>query len=593
MSGQVMDVGEVDINGSNWPLLEADAPPWPAESGKSGGPARERLTETIQGEGLKPVDGEINGSIGEVGNLRINGDILTMADCGPESLRTILVREGRIEAADPSPGSPPVATTNLAFGDRVVMPAFVDPHAHFESAAMALSETIDCRAPAHRTIDDVLQTISDHLGESDTSDWLCCQGNLFFDRKLADGRLPSRAELDSLGTDRPIVIRAGGHVSVLNTRGLEVSDVARYAGKSGMMGAAVVELDSDGQPTGVIAELDKALGLPQPSEQEIQNSLERAATELFLQYGVTSIGEISNTRFGLECMDRLIAEDRLGLKVSVLAWVPGTCSKAELAELFADLPFRASPERFDLVGVKVFCDGGYSSRNAATTLPYLNPDGSTSSNRGKIDLSQEQLTDLLLSAEALEGRLSVHANGERAQAAVCDAILGLNHMPAKATRIEHAGNILSDFEVLELWRQAEVRPVAQPVFIYNFGEALSTYLGEEINGSRFPFRRLHEAGWRIPGSSECDIGCEAEQTNPLFSVWCCVAREGFRGGEVERDQSVAVEEALRMHTLYAAEVLDQDCERGSIEAGKLADLIVLERDPRAVPVADLRNVRVD
>ena len=103
-----MDVGEVDINGSNWPLLEADVPPWPVESGKSGGPACEGLTETIQGEGLKPVHGEINGSIGEVGNLRISADILTMADCGPEALRTILVREGRIEAAaDPSPGSPP------------------------------------------------------------------------------------------------------------------------------------------------------------------------------------------------------------------------------------------------------------------------------------------------------------------------------------------------------------------------------------------------------------------------------------------------------------------------------------------------------
>jgi predicted amidohydrolase YtcJ len=152
-------------------------------------------------------------------------------------------------------------------GDRTILPGFVDPHAHFEIGTRALTEMVDCRAPTRRTVSDVLETLSENVWRAEESGWLVGQANLFFDQKPDDKRLPTREELDTGSKDVSIVLRAGGHTSVLDSKAFESSDVIQYAGKEGMMGGAVIERDSSGQPSGVISELDKVLPLPQPDEE--------------------------------------------------------------------------------------------------------------------------------------------------------------------------------------------------------------------------------------------------------------------------------------------------------------------------------------
>jgi predicted amidohydrolase YtcJ len=243
-------------------------------------------------------------------------------------------------------------------------------------------------------------------------------------------------------------------------------------------------------------------------------------------------------------------------------------------------------------GLKLFADGGYSARNAAARTPYLNPDGSAG-HMGKVNLSVEEIADAMRRTAAAGMQLAVHGNGERAQDIICEGILGSGVEEPTAPRIEHAGNVLTDFAATELWRRASVIPVPQPVFLYNFGEGLASYLGPSVEKGRFPFRSLLDAGWRISGSSDCHLGCEERQTNPLFSVWCCVAREGFHGNPIQPEETISVIEALRMHTLYAAEAIRQEDDRGSLEPGKRADVIVLDRDPRQVSTSELPDVKVD
>jgi hypothetical protein len=105
-----------------------------------------------------------------------------------------------------------------------------------------------------------------------------------------------------------------------------MTGVARYFGRTGMMGGAVVELAADGQPSGVISELDNALDLPQLTRDELKKSLKTGIRDLFTTYGVTTMGEILDTIAGMECMDELMVSEASSARISCYLWVPGTMS---------------------------------------------------------------------------------------------------------------------------------------------------------------------------------------------------------------------------------------------------------------------------
>jgi predicted amidohydrolase YtcJ len=479
--------------------------------------------------------------------------------------------------------------------DKTILPGFVDPHAHVEIGCRALTEMVDCRAPRHRTVSDVLETLRDNLWRAEESGWLVGQANLFFDQKLEDKRLPTREELDSISNDVAIVIRAGGHTSVLNTKGFEISNVIEYAGREGMMGGAVIEVDSAGEPTGVISELDKVLPLPQPDDDALRREIRDGAKDLFTRFGVTTIGEISETLTGLEMMDDLIRSNELPIRFSVFLWAPGTMAFEEAIDWERHLKLQSDPHWMDVRGVKMFADGGYSARNAAARTPYVEKYAVSKGSRGQINLRAARIADAIARTREVGLQFAVHANGERAQDEVCAGVLAVGQTddPRLQTRIEHAGNLVTTSETVDAWRESGILPVPQPVFLYNFGDFFPVYLGEPGRRGRFPFRALLDEGWKLSASSDILLGSEERQTNPLFSIWCCLKRESFFGEIIDPEQRITIEEALRMHTINAALALGQEKERGSIAAGKLADLAVLAESPYDVDVDQLPGILVE
>jgi predicted amidohydrolase YtcJ len=481
----------------------------------------------------------------------------------------------------------------LDFGDRIVMPGFVDPHVHLEHLARA-DHMVDCRAPGCRSVDDVLQALSD--GRDRARDgWLVGMGNLFLDQKLADGRLPTREELDSVSPDLCIALRAGGHTTVLNSNAFEVSDVVRYAGKEGMMGGAVIETGPDGRPSGTISELDAALPIPELDAGEVERAIARVSNDLFRNLGVTSLGEISESVLGMNAMDRLFQAGRVHTRMSLYLWAPATMSIDDACRWQDILTFATGRDSLAVQGLKVFADGGYSARNAATLTPYREPYALCAGSCGHLNLDNEQVSVVARRAAEAGLQLAVHANGERAQHAACEGILeyqgGGGTVPP--TRVEHAGNLVTTPETVEHWRRAGILPAPNPAFLNVFGDVFSQYLGPAATTGRFPFRTLLDDGWRVSGGSDIGMGCDPRQTNPMFGIWCCVHREGFEGGLIEPEQRITVDEALRMFTSNGAHALGVEDERGTLEPGKLADVIVLDRDPRQVPASDLLDVQVD
>lgn len=507
----------------------------------------------------------------------------------------VVVQDGLIQAVLPAAELDSVSgARTVDFGARVLMPGFVDPHAHAEVAAKASFGMVDVRAPGCRDVAAVLDTLRADLGRA-RDGWLVAQANLFFDQKLADRRFPTRDELDSVSTDLAIAVRAGGHLSILNSRALELAGIDENyrAVDYSVTGKPSVHRDAAGRPTGVVTEMDKLLPFPKLDAEQSRVAVESGIRDLFTARGVTTIGEISESLDeGLSVYDAALAAGRMHARIHVYLWTPGTvsleqaCSHREWATLASD------PALLKIQGVKAFADGGYSAARAALTRPYAHGDGH---NCGEIALSTAEIVELASRTQSAGLQLAVHANGDRAQFEVCQALAEVaRSADGPRIRIEHAGNFVPDYpELSAAWRRAGIVPVPQPVFIYNFAEFIPDYVGEYARDRQFPLRRMLDDGWPVSGSSDVWVGSEIGQTNPFLSIASAVARRTFHGHELDPGQRVNVYDALRMHTLGGAYALGEERSRGTLTAGKLADLIVLDRNPLSTEVSSLTDIAVD
>jgi predicted amidohydrolase YtcJ len=525
----------------------------------------------------------------------VSGRVLTMAATGSGDADWIRAGDGVIAEVGNGPVSGSPEGEMLDFGDRVVMPGFVDPHAHLEVSARAGGTMVDVRVPRCRTVEDVLDALRDGLHEGrHGSGWLRAQGNLFFNQKLADKRYPTLAELDSVSSSVPIAVHAGGHTSLLNSAAIELADLGRFTDRTkGSMGGAVIEMGSDGRPTGVVSEVDSLLPIRDPDDLDLAAVLTQGAHDLFTRYGVTLVGDISGSPEGVRELVGLVESGRVPQRLEVFVCAPGTVDFEAALRRHELIP--ATAQRIRQHGVKVFSDGGYSSKNAATHSAYRAPHAIRPGSRGKVNLDRRQLVAMMRRTAEVGLQLAVHANGERAQDVVVHAAAQVRaSIPdAPPTRVEHAGNLLTQPQAVEGWRRAGIIPVPQPVFLYNFGDFFPTYLGPVAASGRFPFRFLHDEGFAIAGSSDVYVGAEDRQTNPFFGIWCCLRRQTFLGATVEPEQAVTLDEALRMHTINAAAALGLGDTFGSLEKGKAADMVVLDRDPRTCTVDELLDVQVD
>ncbi|MEN2738353.1 amidohydrolase family protein [Microbacterium sp. X-17] len=517
----------------------------------------------------------------------VRGDIRTIDRAG-STARGVSIADGRIAGL----GDVPKGGV-LDFGDRVVLPAFVDPHAHTEVSSLALSTMVDCRVPRCRTVADVLDALRDGLVGFPTGQgyWLTAQANLFFNQKLADGRYPTRDELDSVSKTVPIVIHAGGHTSLLNSAAIEASDLGRFAGNAaGAMGGAIVELGSDGKPTGLVSEIDAMLPIVAPPF-DMADVLQTGVAQLFTRYGVSVVGDIAGSIEGVQAYAGLVADARIPQRVLTFLCAPGTVPFDDAFR--GDANIERPSDRFGVAGVKVFADGGFSSKNAATWVAYRKEVAIRPGSRGRINLPSSRIASLVRRAADAGLELAVHGNGERAQDAIIRGVLASGVTNGPTVRIEHLGNLLTRPEAVDRWLESGVLPMPQPGFLYNFGDYFPVYLGETGAHGRFPFRSLTERGLELNGSSDVYTGAEERQTNPFFGMQCSITRTSFTGAIIEPEEAIDLDTALRMHTINAARALGLESEYGSIEKGKQADLIVLDRDPWKTDPAELSEVRVD
>jgi predicted amidohydrolase YtcJ len=397
------------------------------------------------------------------------------------------------------------------------------------------------------------------------------------DEVLAERRLPTRADIDTMVDDRPVILyRYCGHIASTNTAGLEAAGVGPSTPDPS---GGVLDRDEQGMPTGVLRETavnlvsdvlgHRATGLRPESLVE--------ATRHMAALGLSSVGAMvaagaslwADASSELDVFVRAAPDMAVTMHTLIAATDPD-----ELEAAATRVEQAAGPVRF--LGVKMFSDGSLGGHTAAMDDPFSDKPGELGTNR----LTMDEALAAGRRSLALGGMVAIHAIGDRACGFVLDVferLLDEGADPA-ALRIEHA-SVLRALDIERIARLGIIASV-QPAFLASETAWLEKRLGAARLALTYPFRSLLDAGARLAGGSDCPV----EPPHPLHGVASAVDRGGLVPGEALTNL-----EAWEMFTSGAAAALR---EPPPLEVGSPADLLVVSGDPLTASPSELRGMDI-
>lgn len=469
---------------------------------------------------------------------------------------------------------------------KTMLPGFIDSHTHSERYARFFKNFISIHVPPLKSVKDALGLLKKKAQEVPKGEWILGQGSFFLWHKYKEKRLPTKAELDAVSRDHPIAIKSGGHITVMNSKAFEMAgitkDTPKHAKHGGRM--AVVEKDPvTGEPTGMLREYS----LPIPTfidEEALRDTLNRE----FVQQGVTSLGDLPGLA-AFKIYQKWVANNELPLRIRVYF---GSAFHGGTIDPIINLTLQKGfgNDWLRIGGIKLFMDGGISGLGALLYQPY--PDDVYKF--GLQNYSQEEFTQLFIKIHKANLQIWTHVTGEKSQDMVLNAIEASLHEYLNKDhrhRLEHAGNVFATEERMQRMLELGAIPSPQPMNIHAIGFTLEQSYGKRVKKTLYPFRMILDMGFKLPFNSDA-TGSQPEGTNPFWGIWCAVKRETFDGSILNPEQRISVMEAIRCYTLYSAYADFEENVKGSIEPGKLADLIIVSEDPLTVPVDEIKDIKV-
>jgi predicted amidohydrolase YtcJ len=502
----------------------------------------------------------------------LNAKIWTVNRTQPEAEALAVVRD-RIVAVGTSaeirPWIGPKTRVLDAQGRRIV-PGFYDSHVHLLGSGLRLAEVALKDAKDEAEFGKRLREFDRKLPRDR---WLL-GGEWDHDRTFA-GQLPTAELIDKYVADRPVFLRRyDGHMAVVNSRVLQLAGIT--AETPDPPGGVIYRKPGSRQPSGVLR--DNAMSLverhiPQPSEEEILEAV-RAALAEARQVGVTSMQDMDGSapatrRWLFRLYQQLARQGKLTARID-LRWP--LADWRSLAALGVEANFGNDWVRIG--GVKGFVDGSLGSSTAKMFAPYLHEKGNT----GVFVTPLNRLRESIEGADAAGLSIAVHAIGDRANAELLDIfaeVIKKNGPRDRRFRIEHAQHLRSS----DYGRFKELNVIAslQPYHAIDDGRWAEGRIGRERCASSYACRSLLDAGARLAFGSDWSVA----PLNPLLGIDAAVHRRTLDGKHPNGwfpQQKISVAEAIEAYTLGSAYAAFQEKDRGSLQIGKLADMVVLSRD---------------
>lgn len=532
----------------------------------------------------------------------VNGAVFTVDAANPWA-RSVAVRDGRIVAV----GSDDEVREHVAARTEVIelrggllLPGFQDAHVHPPSGGLKMRR---CDLSEAFSVEEYERIITRYAEEHPRADWILGGG---WSMDVFPRGNPPKDVLDRLVPDRPVLLPSrDGHSAWVNSRALEIGGVT---GHTPDPPDGIVVRDADGEPWGTLHEGAMDLVervVPEPTEEDWIAGL-RVAQRYLHSLGITAwndaiVGLDSEYRtFGAYL--RFAASGELTARVVGSLWWDRHRGEDQIDDLLAARE-RGRAGRFAATAVKIMQDGIVENFTAATLTPYLDEHAHRTDNRGKSFVDPEALKEHVARLDALGFQVHFHALGDRAVRESLDAIEAARKANGPNDHRHHLAHIqIVHPEDVPRFREQGAVANGQPLWAQNEPQMLHLtipFLGAERSAWQYPFGSLVRAGAVLAFGSDWPVS----SPNPLEEIHVAVNRRAWPGelyapnaeAAVEAflpDEAVDLETAIHAFTMGSAYVNHLDDVTGSIEVGKDADLVALDRNPFEHPAEELHAARV-
>ena len=512
----------------------------------------------------------------------VNGRVHTV-DSSNSMAEAVAVSGGRIVAVGSTDSIRPLAgpgTRVVDLAGRSLAPGFIDAHCHIGGLGGSF-QAIDCKAPGMGSIRAFAEAVRQRAATQPPGTWI--RGRGYDQTRVVEQRHPNRFDFDTVAPDHPVVFtRTCGHIAVGNSKALELAGITDTTPDP-----AGGRYDRDGgRNLGVCYEnaqgpLQRAAQLSPPEVRE--NIL--AAQAAYLKAGGTSVHDAGGVVGpGFVQIQDLHEEGKLRLRVYAFG-TDGLGGRPGTALVQSGVHTGFGDDRLRIGAYKVITDGSTSGPTGATREPYA----SNSDDSGILYWQQHELEDMTEAAHRAGFQVTVHAVGDRAIENYLDAISrAMAAFPRDNLRhrIEHCAILAPDLRPRV--RGLGIIPAMQPAFFWEFGDGYIVNYGRERADWFFPVKSMLDMGVVVAGSSDSPV----TDHRPLFGIEQAITRATNGGDCCGPDERVDLATALRLHTINGAYASFEEQKKGSIEIGKLADLVVLSEDLARVPVTELRDLPV-
>jgi predicted amidohydrolase YtcJ len=486
---------------------------------------------------------------------------------------------------------------------RNVLPGLYDSHTHPVGAASSeIVETL----PHLRSLDDAFAYITKKTDDTPEGEWIVLR--FAFPTRLKEARFPTRAELDKVAPKHPVLYHAGP-AGIVNSMGLKVSAITKDTPNPGPA-SIIVKDPVTGEPTGM---LRNAYGVLKgvPAEGKITSKERRAAVKklfaLYNAHGLTSIADRSAGRDSLDLYLSLLKDGELTIRINVARTFGPSGTREEIARRLEELvgkdhlggPTGTGGIWVHIGPIKFFLDGGMLNGTAYMRQPW--PKGITyqiveDDYRGLLFAPPEQVKMLVEEATKRNWQVTAHTAGEAAMDVLLDAYEYVaRQTPIKEFRhcITHA-NFPSQHN-LERCRELGVCADVQPAWLYKDGATLDRVLGMERIRWFQPYKSWLKYT-TIGGGSDHMLNFDSLEStnpwNPWLGIEVALTRVTESGLRLVPEESLTRPEALRLYTINNAFLGREEKDKGNLVVGKLADMIVIDRDYLTCPVETVSKTRV-
>lgn len=467
--------------------------------------------------------------------------------------------------------------TRIDGSKRTVLPGIIDAHAHVTGLGFLQTEVNLAGSPS---VDEAVAAIAQFAKDKPHARWITGRGwnQVLWPVK----KFPNAAQIDAVVSDRPVWLRrVDGHAGWANSTAMKLAGID--ADTPDPVGGKIMR-DDNGHATGIF--VDKAMSLiaaqvPQPDKTDVRAAI-KAAVDALLAEGITGVHDAGIDIMSAEVYMSMADDGALGIRIYAM-----TDGAGEVLDTIGAPVFAYGNDYFELASVKLYTDGALGSRGAAMIAPYSDDP----ENRGLPFWTQDELNSMVEKANGMGFQVGIHAIGDLGNRMALDAFDNIQGGKPSSlrNRIEH-----SQIVVLEdIPRFAELGIIAsmQATHATSDKNMAEDRVGPERIQGGYAWRRMLDAGVVLANGSDFPV----ELSNPFHGLYASVTRQGRDGepaGGWYPDQSLSRAEALHSFSLAAAFAARQENRLGSLEPGKWADFIIIDRDYFTIPASEIDDIVV-